>query len=533
MKKTLKGATVTFFIISLLLTVAWLVVFSLHGLLAADINFNFKLFLDNWVMPRVNLFPQFFTGVEYGFAPAADKVVKLFGVNIYSYILTFVGFGLVGVMVIFMIVGLILSIKRKRARYIWFGLLMLLSLLAVLEFVVYLAPYYAQHLKFIYDDYYETGNVIFTLTTLFLALLAYIFTIVEVFIGLARAKRLLREKKQSQEEALVEETPTLEEAPVEETPAQDVNELFKVASVTDNDIVVAPVEEEKNEDYDTMVDFVAEPEEQVVETEKPVEQAPEQKDAITKDDLASILKDVVRGIVREEIALAKHHKEEGSCDSSSRDGDHSITGATFGGPLVVQYFNGGINGQDTAPTYAPAPKKEEAKPEPKPEPAPAPVVVPPVVVVEQPAPVEEPKEKNPIIRIPFTERMLSAEKEMKDNYNELKNEVMSYGVNSRVSNSGDTFRLHRKTYLKITIAGKSLKLYFALDPKDYADSKMPIDDASKHEVYAEIPLVFKVKSGLSLRRAKELIRDVMSKDGLEQGEVGSVNWVKELKANAK
>ena len=151
----------------------------------------------------------------------------------------------------------------------------------------------------------------------------------------------------------------------------------------------------------------------------------------------------------------------------------------------------------------------------------------------EPAAPEAPAEKNPIIRIPFTERMLDAEKDMKDNYNELKNEIMSYGVNSRVSNSGDTFRLHRKTYVKVTIAGKSLKLYFALDPKDYADTKMPIGDASKHAVYEETPLIFKVKSGLSLRRAKDLIRDVMSKDGLEQGEVGSVNWVKELKANAK
>ena len=169
------------------------------------------------------------------------------------------------------------------------------------------------------------------------------------------------------------------------------------------------------------------------------------------------------------------------------------------------------------------------QPEPKPEPAPAPVPAP----VPAPAPEAPAEEKNPIIRIPFTERMVDAEKEMQDNYVELKNEILSYGVNSRVSNSGDTFRLHRKTYVKITVAGKSLKLYFALDPADYVESKMPIGDASHHAVYAEIPLIFKVKSGLSLRRAKELIRDVMTKDGLVQGEVESVNWIKELKASLK
>ena len=85
-------------------------------------------------------------------------------------------------------------------------------------------------------------------------------------------------------------------------------------------------------------------------------------------------------------------------------------------------------------------------------------------------------------------------------------------------------------YVRITVAGKSLKLYFALNPDDYSDSKIPVQDAGHKGLYAEIPLVFKVRSGLSVRRCKELIQDVMEKDSLEQGEVGKVNWIKELKA---
>ena len=181
----------------------------------------------------------------------------------------------------------------------------------------------------------------------------------------------------------------------------------------------------------------------------------------------------------------------------------------------------------------------------KPEPAPAPVVQPAPVVVE-PAPVivkvektapvkvaaqpaEEDKEKPTYERIPFQTRMLKADKEMKNNYNELKSEIMSYGVKSRVSNSGDTFRLHTKTYLKITIAGKSLKLYYALDPKDYEKTTLPVQDAGHKGIYKEIPLVFKVKSDLSMRRAKQLIADTMEKSGLEQGKVELHNWVKEIK----
>ena len=80
----------------------------------------------------------------------------------------------------------------------------------------------------------------------------------------------------------------------------------------------------------------------------------------------------------------------------------------------------------------------------------------------------------------------------------------------------------------MTIAGKSLKLYLALDPKDYKDTTLPIADAGHKGIYKEIPLVFKVKSELSLRRAKQLIADAMAKGGLEQGKVEPHDWVKDI-----
>ena len=83
--------------------------------------------------------------------------------------------------------------------------------------------------------------------------------------------------------------------------------------------------------------------------------------------------------------------------------------------------------------------------------------------------------------------------------------------------------------MKMTVAGKGLKLYFALDPKDYADSKIPVSDAGHKGVYRDIPLVFKVKSDLSLRRAKQLIADVMAKFGNEKGEVEDRDWAYALK----
>lgn len=290
--------------------------------------------------------------------------------------------------------------------------------------------------------------------------------------------------------------------------------------------------------------------------EEKVATAPAQP-VIDQNALASMIREVVRDIVRDELARNELNRPQPQPKAGTET--HSVVGATFGGPLVVQYFNGGINSPCPAPQPvvspspvveekpAPAPVVEE-KPQPKPveekkeevvkpSTAPSPVNKAPVVEEKVIAPtpvVEAPSEeapKAPIIRIPFTDRILGADKEMKDNYNELKNEILSWGVKSRVSNSGDTFRLHRKTYIKLTIAGKSLKLYFALDPNEYKESTIPVQDAGDKAVYAEIPLIFKVKSPLSLRRAKQLIQDVMEKDGLEQGEVGTVNWVKEIKAS--
>ena len=268
------------------------------------------------------------------------------------------------------------------------------------------------------------------------------------------------------------------------------------------------------------------------EPEPEPEPVPEEPAKDPKEEL----KEMIRDIIREELGYR----------GAPQQGNSSVTGATFGGPLIVQYFNGLSQPQTTTPV-------EQPKPEPVPEPEEEPQeeVVEEQPVEEEPQPVEEtpveepvpeevvepapeePAEKKPIIRIPFEERLLSSEKELQDNYNELKNEIMAYGVHSRVSNSGDTFRLHRKTFVKLTIAGKSLKLYFALDPADYQSTTFPVQDASEKNIYAEIPLVFKVKSALSMKRCKQLIFDVMSKNDLIQGEIGKVNWTNEIAAALK
>ncbi len=232
--------------------------------------------------------------------------------------------------------------------------------------------------------------------------------------------------------------------------------------------------------------------EQALAIQKEVDNAQNEAIASIKDNLLKA--DDIRAIIAEE--LAKLPKPE---------------------PVVIKEVV-------TEPVVeeAPAPEPE---PEPEPEPAPATEEKPATEEVA-PAPVEAAKPK--IIRIPFPTRLLDADEEMKANYNELKAECLSYGLKSRLSNSGDTFRLHTKTYVKITVAGKSLKLYLALDPKDYENSTIPVKDAGGKNIYREIPVVFKVKSPLSMKRAKQLIADACEHDDLEQGKIIEKDYVSEL-----
>lgn len=160
----------------------------------------------------------------------------------------------------------------------------------------------------------------------------------------------------------------------------------------------------------------------------------------------------------------------------------------------------------------PEPKKEEPKPEPKPvvKPAPKPVVKPKVVT---PPPAEPSSEA--VERIPFAERLAAMDADIQEKYEELRDYLLSFDIKSRVSNSGDSFRLSRKLYAKITTSGNTgLKIYLPVDITDYADTKLPLKNASHIKAYAEVPTFLYIKSDLSVRRAKQLIDDVMLTDGI-------------------
>ncbi len=162
-----------------------------------------------------------------------------------------------------------------------------------------------------------------------------------------------------------------------------------------------------------------------------------------------------------------------------------------------------------------------------------PVVIEKVVVVEKKEPAvaapAAPKAKK-VVRKPFAEKMAKASDDIKSTYNVLKNELISYGVKSRISHGADTFRLRKQEYAKITLVGKNLKLYVAVDPKKYEGTTFPVRDEGKKKCFATTPTMIKVKSTLSIKRAKMMIADLMAERGLIKGDVENVNYAKQLKA---
>ena len=400
--------------------------------------------------------------------------------NIFYVALSGLLYGLIAVVVIFLIVGICIAVKKKRAIMVFGIVLAVLSLFIYMLGAAGLPKYWAILNK---RGVFETNQQLLG-PTVIIIIAGSLFAILSYITYFACVIEAFRNPGVEDKDA-----PRKGEQPV----------MFEA------------IKNEKTKEEKPVVQ-----ESPIFEEEPAPEEEIKEENSFSKKDLAELIRSIVR-------------------DEMNRNGNQHQNS-----PLIVQYFGTTPVQQTTEEAKKEEPATEpvkEPKPKPQPEPVeepqpePAPqeeVVVEPEPVVEAPA-EEAPSEKKPIIRIPFQVRMMNADEEMKRNYNELKNEILSYGVNSRVSNSGDAFRLHRKTYVKLTIAGLSLKLYFALNPEDYKDSPIPVQDAGHKGIYAEIPLVFKVKSGLSMRRCKELIQTVMEKDGLEQGPIADTDWVEKLK----
>jgi len=133
-------------------------------------------------------------------------------------------------------------------------------------------------------------------------------------------------------------------------------------------------------------------------------------------------------------------------------------------------------------------------------------------------------DRNPLLS--FAEKLKDSEKHIKELYNELKAEFLRYGLKSRLSSSCETFRYNKNIFAKITISGKSLKVYYALDPKDYKDTSIPVSTTPKKS-YLDTPLIYKLSEHSNLMKAVVLVRDLCFRQRLIREEITIYNYYEE------
>ena len=118
----------------------------------------------------------------------------------------------------------------------------------------------------------------------------------------------------------------------------------------------------------------------------------------------------------------------------------------------------------------------------------------------------------------FTANVIQGEDNVKEFYSELKNHLLSYkGVKSRISWKFDSYNRGRDQLVKLKIRGKTICMYIALDPNEFDKAKYH-HDAMDSKIFEDVPMLVKIKSGLGLRKAKELVDILMAKLGIELDE---------------
>ena len=200
----------------------------------------------------------------------------------------------------------------------------------------------------------------------------------------------------------------------------------------------------------------------------------------------------------EEVPVGEEATEEIPTEEVVEDGLLGKTYTVVDGDNVLKLMVVGVNGKETKPVFEKVeevPVVEEAQIE---------------EVVESNEEVEEGEEESETGEkaksLSYIERLAASENDLRNAYSTIKNQLLKHRkVHARVSKSCETFRVGYDEVAKIVVAGKGLKLYLALDPFSVDSAIYHQRDASSKKRFVEVPLVVKVKSPLSIKKACQLI----------------------------
>ena len=110
--------------------------------------------------------------------------------------------------------------------------------------------------------------------------------------------------------------------------------------------------------------------------------------------------------------------------------------------------------------------------------------------------------------------MLAASEVIQDRYDELKNYSLRFRkLKSRISKKFDSINMGRFHFVKLSVAGKTLKLYLNMDIST-VDPKFRCVDMSGKKTYVTVPVMLRIKSGRAMKYAKRLIDQCAEQNGM-------------------
>ena len=116
----------------------------------------------------------------------------------------------------------------------------------------------------------------------------------------------------------------------------------------------------------------------------------------------------------------------------------------------------------------------------------------------------------------FLAKLALADDNVRNYYAILATRYLSYDkVKSRTGWAGVSFSHRRNKLAMITINGKTLCLYLAIDPSTITEGKFRTKDTSVLKKYEDTPVLLKIKSGGALRYALKLIEEQTRKQDIE------------------
>lgn len=119
----------------------------------------------------------------------------------------------------------------------------------------------------------------------------------------------------------------------------------------------------------------------------------------------------------------------------------------------------------------------------------------------------------------FKAKLILASPEVQQQYRDIINFVRPYGVKTSISWKQERIYLGRNTFAMLVFKGKKLCVAYALNPKEYEDTKYHVIDLSEVKRFAKTPTLLKITSERKQKYVLELLNIIFAKNELTSKEI--------------